>query len=288
MSLRQSKCVLKKWLSSLPKRKALQVYKDGFRQRSHFIKNTKKTTQSCAPKTFCFASLKGSVTIEAVLVSTLIISVFLMFYNMFFLIQLDSNIQHNLDNIARRYSHSGEQIQSVYGLRWEMEKLVPKRVRMGQWYFGKSNLVGENGQMDVRVYYECNLFPGALGHYSVYCANRVLIHLWNGKDMAGETELVYVTLHGAVYHTDENCTYLKPEVTEVKAEMIEEKHNANGASYTACRRCEEETEGSVYFITKYGTKYHWSRTCPAIYHSVLAIDKKNVGERTLCTKCGQK
>lgn len=282
MSLGQRKVKIKRWLSSLPNRKTLQVWKKGFRQRPYTI------TLKHVPKAFSIASLKGSVTIEAILVSVVIISVFLMFYNMFFLTQLESNIQHNMDNIARRYSHSGEEIQSVYGLRWEMERLVPKEVRMGEWYFGVSDLVAEDNRMDLKVYYKCNILSGVLGHYSVYCANRVLVQLWNGKDMAEQTEVVYVTLNGSVYHTDKSCTYLKPEVTEVEASQLESKRSANGAIYKPCEKCREESEADVYYITRYGTKYHWSRTCRSIFHSVLAIDKRNVGERTLCSKCGQK
>lgn len=114
---------------------------------------------------------------------------------------------------------------------------------------------------------------------------------WFGEEYKQENneediKYVYITSAGEVYHTQKECTYLKPSVRQVNADYIDTYRNSSGAIYYQCERCDgsKNTDGCFY-ITDYGTCYHTTPDCSGIKRSVVKIKLSCVGDRRLCIKC---
>lgn len=241
-------------------------------------------------RAFSLASVSGSLSLEAAIVLPVLFSFFLLFIGLFLVIQQNTKIEWELCNEARLYSHSTDSVRSSLLLQTSMEQRCLNRKRIGSWYFGSSDLEAEDGKMDVRVFYSLRLPTDLLERQRYYMANRVNIHLWNGFDMTSDLSYVYITTKGEVYHTDKECTYIKPVITEVKAKDAVNMKNKNGEHYYHCKECCDDDDwnyGSGY-ITDYGVLFHRSEDCIYINHAILEIRMDEVGDRRLCSKCSKK
>lgn len=101
---------------------------------------------------------------------------------------------------------------------------------------------------------------------------------------------VYVTENGTVFHRLRDCTYLKPDIRQVTPEQLPEKRNSSGKKYYACEYCGDAGDGSVYYITTYGTRFHTTVSCRELVRTVSEISEKEAINRGLrpCGKCGGK
>ena len=99
------------------------------------------------------------------------------------------------------------------------------------------------------------------------------------------SELIYVTKDSEVYHTSCNCRALKTTVEAVSAGEVNGKRNKNGAKYYPCSFCKNEEQGSMVYITPYGTKYHKSRSCSSLNTTIYTIKKSEKGDRRKCYFC---
>lgn len=124
---------------------------------------------------------------------------------------------------------------------------------------------------------------------------RVRLHNWTGYEVAAayseeeaKETVVYITSTGKVYHKSRECTYLKPSVTAVDG-IPDKLRNEGGARYQRCKYCCRKDNGdkAVYYITKYGNKYHAERNCPKIKRDVKEIPLSEAGSRRPCSKCGK-
>jgi len=101
-----------------------------------------------------------------------------------------------------------------------------------------------------------------------------------------DSETVYITAEGAVYHTHPDCTYLQPSITQIAASALQSHRNESGAIYYACERCThgDIKQGNVY-ITTYGNRYHTTSNCTELKRTVLKTKKHLVADRRQCSKC---
>lgn len=101
---------------------------------------------------------------------------------------------------------------------------------------------------------------------------------------------VYITETGTVYHTDENCSHLRLSIEVVEFTMVEELRNEYGGKYYPCNLCLDEKEVSNHsvFIAKTGDRYHKDINCSGLKRTVFTINIKDVGDRTLCSRCSKK
>lgn len=105
-----------------------------------------------------------------------------------------------------------------------------------------------------------------------------------------ETEEVYITETGTKYHRSKDCTYLKPSISCVNFEELSDKRNNSGGKYYACERCMSgAAKPSLCYITKDGTRYHGSTSCPGLKRTVKEVSLKNAEAmgKTPCSKCGK-
>lgn len=124
---------------------------------------------------------------------------------------------------------------------------------------------------------------------------RARVRAWTGRNTASETEegkdkaeteYVYVTATGRVYHEDLECTHLKLSVRMTDKASLESLRNNNGAIYHACEKCGAQAGDTVY-ITSEGNRYHSSLSCSGLKRTVKQVSKEEAGNMNACSKCGK-
>lgn len=118
---------------------------------------------------------------------------------------------------------------------------------------------------------------------------------WTGRELSsGESDqnentdnsqYVYVTITGSVYHEDSDCTHLKLSVREVSSAVVSELRNNNGGIYHICEKCGNFGSSTVY-ITNEGNRYHSSLSCSSLKRTVRKISREEVSQMRSCSKCG--
>ena len=124
---------------------------------------------------------------------------------------------------------------------------------------------------------------------SVTYEERILLKGWTGdvieEEEEKETEVVYVTENGTVYHKEMSCTYLEVRVKGIIAHTIGEARNASGGKYYECELCGEGSHYGILYVSEYGTRYHTTLSCSKIKRNVYAIPLEDAKGRKGCEKC---
>ncbi len=115
-------------------------------------------------------------------------------------------------------------------------------------------------------------------------------HLWNGYNLSNRREqdkedFVYITPNGTVYHETPGCSYLKPAVVEVDAELVHMRRNEKGEKYRLCELCAGKRMPDKVYITLEGEAIHFDRTCHGIKRTVQAVSRDCVPDRLPCHRC---
>lgn len=110
-----------------------------------------------------------------------------------------------------------------------------------------------------------------------------------GEGVAGSNALsgdvVYRTVHGTVYHTDPNCTYLQPSITTCPWNDLASRRNADGEIYRGCELCgAAQAAGGTVFITKTGNRYHIDLGCSGLKRMIYTVPKEEA-DGAFCSKC---
>lgn len=156
----------------------------------------------------------------------------------------------------------------------------------------KVSLSGGGGVLDVILAYRIKLLFNIFGIDDYEMITRARTNCWVGttkvvREDKSESSKVYITKHGVVYHIFDDCPYIDIKVTGVTPSKIGAARNESGGIYYPCSRCVNGNE-VVFYITKYGDKYHGLGDCGAIYRNVEIIDRDEIGERRLCSKCAKR
>ena len=104
---------------------------------------------------------------------------------------------------------------------------------------------------------------------------------WKGEEK--EKEMVYVTLHGEVYHRDLKCSHIHLSIRLVSDIQRETLRNENGEKYYACEYCGGGS-GMVY-ITESGNRYHSSLMCSGLKRSILKVPITQLEGMRPCSRC---
>ena len=153
------------------------------------------------------------------------------------------------------------------------------------------NYSGQNA-LDVVLSYKVRLLFNIFGIGDIEMVSRARTRCWVGTtrikvpETVADTEsnIVYVTTHGTKYHTFRDCPYIDIKVEGIKADVIGSARNASGGKYYPCSKCFVQA-GDILYITTYGDRYHQINDCSAIFHNVMEIERSEIGERTICSKC---
>ncbi|MBD5461004.1 MAG: hypothetical protein HDR26_08720 [Lachnospiraceae bacterium] len=150
----------------------------------------------------------------------------------------------------------------------------------------------EEDRIDLVITYRMKL-PFSMGNLgTVRTYNCYYARAWTGYDVSGNTErtedIVYVTENGSVYHCRRSCGHLTHRVQGAARTDIPLLRNSSGQRYTACERCGEGEEETV-FVTEDGNRYHSDRECGGLRRTVYEITWEAAVERGYppCSRCAE-
>lgn len=254
--------------------------------------------------------LKAGMTVEAALVLPLFIAGTVAMLFVLQVMQLQLHIQKALYNqtmkvagyayylTAAELSYKAEQIIEAEYIKSAVIKEVGKEYLDNSYIENGSsgiylNLTGnpEEGLIDVALQYKVRVPFDLLGVGGINLVSRARCHTWVGKntnEASAEYRKVYVTANATVYHTQKDCTYLVSNIESCNISDINEKRNAGGGKYYACRRCcENEGAGlTTAYYTKYGERYHSSALCSNLHSSIYTMSEEDAQSKyPLCSKC---
>ncbi|MBR5930902.1 MAG: pilus assembly protein [Lachnospiraceae bacterium] len=181
------------------------------------------------------------------------------------------------------------------GLR---QKVNASRIKDGVdgFYTYYSSFDEAEGLLDVIVHYNYHVpfLPGNLG--TLQLSQRCRSHIWTGRELSRqeggknaeekETQTVYVTEYGSVYHTSKDCSYLDLSIHAIGISEVDGARNANGGKYYPCTCAQHASSGMVY-ITDYGTNYHTDLNCSGLKRTIREVALSEVEEMHVCPKCGK-
>lgn len=253
--------------------------------------------------------MRGSLTLEASLVMPLFLAAFVALIFFLQVIQQNLHIQKALYNQVLKISGYSYYLNDTKMSKEAQRLLEASYIKaavigeLGEKYLNNSyikngsrgmnlNITGkpENGILDVALEYTMEVPFNLLKIKGFNMVSRARCHLWIGNEknaLTDDSEYVYMTPKGTVYHIYKDCTYIKSNILSCNSGEIIDKRNASGAKYYQCGACVPymPTRKNVYYTT-YGTRYHYSKTCYNLHSDVYMIQKKEAEKKyRLCKKC---
>ncbi len=240
---------------------------------------------------------KGSMTVEAALVLPLFIFAMVLFGYLGKIAQYQDEIQWAMTRVVREAS-------AEYGMG-QNEVLKSKAYYLAKLYMyldidgislslRNSKFMEENDEIDLVVDYRIKVPFSFLLKNTYSFQQRVRSRGFVGVEQRGAEQTeeiwVYIATTGRVYHRQEDCTYLKLSISQMKYEDMEELRNVSGGKYYACEKCakgKEISKETEVWITNYGDSYHIMKSCGGIRRTVEKISLSQVGTKTPCSKCGK-
>lgn len=155
-----------------------------------------------------------------------------------------------------------------------------------------SDFMGEDDHIDIVISFYAKTPIKLPGTGKFFMLQRVTLRGWSGyhpnigeEGDTADTDYVYITENGDVYHLWEDCTYLKLSIKEAILSNIKNLSNISGGKYTPCEICgRKQTTGMVY-ITDTGDRYHTDLNCSALKRTVIKIPLSEAEGRSLCQRC---
>ena len=254
---------------------------------------------------------RGSLTLEATLVLPFFIFAITTLLFLIQAMQTQSQIQRVLYNETMKVTGYGYYLNSTE-MATEAENLlsvgyIKLKVieELGEDFFdndvivnGKSGFllyltnISEEGIVDVVLMYSLKPPLDIFNVGKLDYVARARCAVWTGADVdktEWDTDMVYMTAHGQVYHLDRECTYIKSDISECSLEEIEAVRNASGGKYYPCELCgdKREYDDREVFYTQYGTRYHMTGYCSNLKSNVFAIEIEDaMAKYKACSKCG--
>ncbi len=157
----------------------------------------------------------------------------------------------------------------------------------------ESNIFSSQDELDIVVTYSVSPWSGPAGFSPFRMANRYYAHIWNGYDVSGadreareETDIVYMTENGKVYHEDRSCSHLVLDIRQVSRTEAEIQTNAQGEKFTPCEKCRPAAADKTLYITADGDRYHSDRACPGLKRTVFSVPRSRAAGLPACSRCG--
>lgn len=157
--------------------------------------------------------------------------------------------------------------------------------------FWESTICGSEDEIDIMVTYSVSPWSRMIGFSPFRMMNRYYAHIWNGYALSGETEetqIVYITESGTVYHLTRGCTHLQLSVRTISAAGVNDARNQYGGKYYPCEKCTGASQPGVFYITDEGNRYHYERECSGLKRTIYTLrfeDATAQGYRA-CSRCG--
>ncbi len=158
--------------------------------------------------------------------------------------------------------------------------------------FIHSSVMGSDQMIDLSAVWRMKtLFPfsGVTGFKVI---DRARIRAFTGYDNTGrdvsseeEEEIVFITKSGTVYHKSRNCSHLNINIQRTDRANVGNLRNNSGGKYYPCEYCGGGTQDCLY-VTDDGDRYHTKVSCPGLKRTIRAVPISQVGGRGPCHDCG--
>ena len=242
--------------------------------------------------------LRATYTIEAAVVMPVYVCLAVVIFLFFHAFTVSWGVQVAAYEAARETALSGEADEGVLlaanialaQSRIAGEHLPTQHIRGGQ--LGINFLASSVDEQDIRLIasydmplpvrmFQVRIFKGAI---SVRARRWVGFNPHEGEE---GTEDVYVTEYGRVYHTTTSCPYLDLTIQAVSKDAVASLRNLSGAKYYKCPLC--KSDGSMVYVTDYGTNYHGTVGCSGLKRTIYQMSKKEAQNKGYgaCSKCGR-
>jgi hypothetical protein len=160
-------------------------------------------------------------------------------------------------------------------------------------YFIQSDFMQEQDHIELVMAYQVSPLFGIPGFSSFQMTNRYYGRAWTGYDVTitenTETEdqvpLVYVTANGRVWHSSKDCTHLALSVRSEILEEVSKLTNKKNERYVLCELCGTLESTNEVFVTDYGNRYHYIRSCSGLKRTVISIPFSEAYSYTPCSRC---
>lgn len=248
--------------------------------------------------------VKGSGTVEALLIFPIVLMFFMAFVWLIDLYRVHSVIGATVNEVGYElvsFSYPGSllgesdeednRIFEALGSIVISEGYLRTRVSECDAYDRISNLscflshVGEE-EISLSVSYRVEPIIEIPGFSGFVLTNSFYSKGYTGfRNDSMEEGYVYVTRGSKVYHTSTECLALKRTVEEISIDRIDDMRNSDGSKYYECARCKTKGKPSVVYITPYGNRYHTSVECEDIKVKVYKLPIGEIGDRRKCYFC---
>ncbi len=262
----------------------------------YLIKNTDKSPKRRAS---AFAlHCKAGITLEAAAVVGFFFLAMICLTYLFQMMSLQVRVRNGLRAVGKEMAMeasanpfvSASTIEEKLAIQIGKERLKDSLIDGGASGLDckKSKQFGTTSIMDLQVTYRIEI-PILMFRIPLIQQNeKIRIKGWTGYEGEGislsDSEIVYVTTQGIVYHKDRDCTYLETALTASTLEDVVNLRNQSGGKYQACRYCDVGANRVVY-VTAYGTRYHGSVNCSRIKRHVFEVPLKEIYGIGGCSKC---
>lgn len=245
---------------------------------------------NCKRASQCISN-QGSVTVEAALVlpffffvlyAILLISQFLM---------TEDRIHSALVETGRVLA--GEEAEHITLARAKLE--LNKRLKSNSLDLVSGGVAGislsssqlPNSRHEIELYarYRMKVSIPFLFTFSIPVQVTVTQRMFDGCHITdasegGKGEYVYIAEHESVYHTDSQCSYLAIRLVPV-TEVSSLKGNRQ------CETCKHYQQTGEY-VTLTGDCIHHNPDCGRIHRTIHLVERDNIGNLPLCSRCAKK
>ena len=255
---------------------------------------------------------RGSLTVETALVLPFFLFLLIGILQLSRAVQTEGVVRTSLWEVGKRlstyaylteYGEEEGQIDKLFGAGALAYTYSAFLAQEGREYWNESMVSGgsngfsfllssylkEDGYLDLIVTYELRIPFPLTGDIYLPQVQRCRVRGWIGeKDGIEEKEeMVYITESGTVYHLTKDCSHLTLTIQEVSPSNLPQARNSSGGKYSPCEKCgKSPMQGKNYYITKEGDCFHTTRNCSGLKRTILMIPISQVGERSLCKRCG--
>lgn len=255
------------------------------------IKEKIKTKESHGKRVYLFTSkgCKGSITLEATVVTVIFMMAILSVIGYLMLMNKQLSYQLKINNVAVASSKLKFYEYAVGQIKNRKEQIVEEKNQLIKEIDLKGEEIKEtdDGEVDIAYSYFYNI-PWI--NKKIQVTQRCFMKDWTGIDITKPQELVYITKTGRVYHLTKECSHLSLNIRKVSSVSLATERNCYGQKYSRCGICVREnisSETSI-FVTEDGTKYHYSLMCSGLLRNIITVEKNKVKDMAPCSKCAAK
>lgn len=155
------------------------------------------------------------------------------------------------------------------------------------WNFYGSDIADDNSTVKISLKYTVKNPFNILGKRQITIYEKRITDIWLGEEKDGfelnnndESEYVYITQYGEVYHIEKMCSYLVRNIKAASLAEITDLRNASGGKYYPCSLCKGASK--IVYYTDYGDKYHASDSCYALQRTILKVKKEKIKGMECC------